>query len=310
MQNGDAARKVVPFLKSTDGEITLADALDRWLVIRSAGWCPGVQGYARSIVHAWVGILPPRPVAEITSIHIEELFSLRKSPRRGPASMNRERKFLIAFWAWLLRHKIVSEDSTWSWPHLREVPTRAYHSVTPEEEARALEVLDPASSVKWDVRVTVAKRLALRRYIVMGIHTGLRKSVIYHAKWGWLTPDWILEIPAIFMKSRRAFRIPIPKIVREALGVPSRPEDPLIPDLPANHSLDREFKRIARLAGIDPKVFYPHQLRRTMVCRLLEKGVPESTIQKLGQWHQLSVMQKHYTCGLRDEEARKILEKI
>lgn len=263
------------------------------------------------MVTEWLAILPPRLLSQITSIDIEKLYTARQVGR-GAYAMNDERKILRSFFAWAARHRLILSDPTFAWPRLKQVRQRTYHSIGKDLEAQILAALVPpeGSAIIWE-RVKLEVRVAVAKFLIVAIRMGLRRGIVFAARWEWVSHDWCLTVPAEFMKNREPLRLPMPAKVMEVLGERRGPMDTLIPDLPADPcTINRILKKVALKIGLDPRVLYPHQCRRTMVGRLLEEEVSDTYIQKLGQWYQAEVMRKHYTCGLPDKLARDILEKI
>jgi integrase len=316
MQGAEAVRG---FQAPEPTPITVSDALDRFFNIRSqkrpgkrSGWCPKRQENSRRIFEAWLAILPPVPLKDITSMHIEELYEARNDGTRGGSTLNGERVLLRSFFLWAGRHRLISVDPSWAWEPQPEKIQRVYQAIEPDLEEKLLESLELTDAGDfWWGRTKRSARAAVGMLLVIAIRMGLRLGLIYKARWEWISRDWFLTVPGTEMKNGEPLRLPVPRKVVEILGPRGEPQDLLIPGLPpASGTVNRIMKRAARRCGVDEKTIYPHQCRRTMVGRLLEAGINDVYIQKLGQWHQAEVMRRHYTCGIKDQLARDILDKI
>ena len=306
---GSEAIRGIPAPEPTP--MTVSDALDRFYRLGCGRWCPKRQENNLRVFRGWLDILPPIPLSAINSVHVEALYLARNDGTRRGVTLNGERGMLRSFFLWADRHRLITSNPAHAWPLITgkaSKPSRVYCNLKPLEEP-LLNALNQEHG--WSKRTPRERRVAILRFTVMAMCMGLRRAIVHRARWEWVSADWFLTVPGTFCKNGEPLRLPIPSKVLAVLGQRKGPQDPLIPGLPFEPAtINRILKKAARLAGIDPKIVYPHQCRRTMVDFLLQQGVPDAYIQKLGQWHQAETMRKHYTCGLKDEIAKEILEKM
>lgn len=155
------------------------------------------------------------------------------------------------------------------------------------EPRRRLRFLEPDE----EVRLLAACQEPLRSLILLGIHTGLR----IHAEALQLRWEDIdlrrgsLTVQAAYAKNGRTRTVPLNSIVLAALE-----------QLQRTATGDRVFTcgRIgekfrtacatAKLTGV-----VPHSLRHTFATRLVENGVDLRTVQELGGWSDLTLVQRY-----------------
>jgi len=189
----------------------------------------------------------------------------------SPATRNRHRDLLSGMFRW-------AERKGFQIPHLtigrREREFHRTRRLASDEEERLLRVCPPS----------------LQRLVVTALDTGLRRGALLS-----LTDQHVVQntfiVPAAVQKHRQAQRVPLTERVQK-LVVGQR--GPLF-------QWDRRaWDRGRKVAHIDNLRF--HDLRREFASRLLERGVPLPTIQRL-LGHQSIQMTMRYLHTIDQEGA-------
>lgn len=267
----------------------LKDALNEWLDRKARTWSPKTAKFVRTLAEGWLSVLGgEREVREATTGDVERLEAQRDDGLRSASALNQERTYLRAFFRWCALRGWCGADPTVTWAFRRPVVKREYAVLSREEENRLVE-----AAPEW-----------LARYVRLAVCTGLREGTIRQLTWGMLHGD-VLEIPGRIMKARRPHRIPVPQRALAALGEPGAKSAPLCP-LPIAERVYTVFKRVVAKTGVNP-VASPHDLRRTWVARLSERGTPLQVVQKLGGWKTASTLLTHYCGEVPEAAAREVL---
>jgi integrase len=164
---------------------------------------------------------------------------------------------------------------------LTKEPQRRLRFLEPEEEQRLLQVSPEP----------------LRTMILLGLYCGLRlRSEALTLRWadvdlrrGWLT------VQAAYAKSGRTRAVPLNQVVRAALEerkAHARSEWVFTkPDGTPYQSIRNSFETACRRAGLTDVT--PHTLRHTFATRLIAQGVDLRTVQQLGGWAQLRMVERY-----------------
>jgi integrase len=275
--------------------MTVAAALEAWINKKRRTWCPKVTEHVRRLAAGWVEQFgDQRLVAEVTVADVERIEERRDDGRRSGSALNQERTYLRGFFKWCRLNEWRTSDPTVTWSYRSQEVKREYYTLTREEEERLVEASPP-----W-----------LRRFVRVAICTGLREGTVQRLRWGMLSPDGILVIPAEIMKTRRDHRMPLAQRALAELGDRQPAECPLIPGMEKNATwVYKEFKKAGRRAGL-PAIVSPHDLKRTWVSRMMSAGVPLNQVMALGGYRSQGIILKHYFAPVPTDEARAILEKV
>lgn len=267
----------------------LGEALRIWMGKKARSLNKVYARTLRTWTETWAAVLgEERAVADVAVVDIERLEALRDDGRRSASALNQERLYLKQFFAWAQELGLRAENPVRTWRPKKVVVRREYATVTRAEEERLM----VAAEERW-----------LRQYIRVAITTGLRQGTIRQLDWKMVKGD-VLEVPAKLMKQRQSLRIPLQP---RALEVLERAEAGLlIPGLPDRTTIWKRFRAAAELAGLSSAVS-PHDLRRTWVERLSERGTPLQTVQRLGGWKSVTTLLTHYCQPVTLESAREIL---
>lgn len=231
------------------------------------------------------------PVLEIGSNEISAFKNARREKGASPRTVNYELT--------LLSHMFNIAIREWEW--LKENPVkrvsreRVYNQIerwlTTDEEKGLLK-----ASPRW-----------LKEIIVFAINTGFRQSEILELKWGQI--DFNRRTITISeQKNRSVDTLPVNQTVMNLLKLKWNKElsaqDLVFPSLNNTRILNRNVFRAfhAALDKAEIKKFRFHDLRHTFATRLIQNGVDQYTVQKLGRWkHPAMVMRyaHHYPESLR-----------
>lgn len=163
--------------------------------------------------------------------------------------------------------------------------------LTSEEETNLLK-----ESPKW-----------LQDIIIFAIHTGLRQSEILDLKWSQV--DMKRRTVTIHEQKNRCIdTLPLNETAMTVLKNRHNPELPLegyvfpntLGDRKGNRLLLKAFYVALKKANISNFRF--HDLRHTFATRLIRKGADLYTVQKLGRWKTVTMVQRyahHHTESLR-----------
>ena len=210
---------------------------------------------------------------------------------------NRELTALRALFNRCREWKLYEGDNPAAGVKLTKEPRGRDRFLEPEEEARLL---------------AVAKE-PLRTIILTGVHAGLR----IHAEA--LTLRWadvdlkrgLLTVQAAYAKSGQTRIVPINTTLREALGRMRERDrrDGYVfarPDGGPRRNIRTAFENACERAGL--KDVTPHTLRHTFASRLAMAGVDLRTIQEVGGWSDLKMVERysHLTPDHKAEAVERI----
>jgi site-specific recombinase XerD len=259
-----------------------------------SGWSATVhraQRTAQSEVRRLVSLLGDTPLAEVDSARVERTVR-ELGETLAPASVNRLRDRLSGMFKRAKRLGLVAANPVTDIPKLKEAGARLAF-VSPVGEAAVLAALP---SVR-------------RPLVVLAINTGLRWSE--QAALRWQDVDPLTGFLTVRLgKNGQSRRVPLNSAATSALqalaALRQRPEDPAEQVCRAAYrTVSREFGRAvgaaqatlrasdqreeaARLDGVTW-----HALRHTFASRLVAAGVDLRTVQELGGWRTLSMVQRY-----------------
>lgn len=259
----------------------------------TAAWCPKTAANARGIWRRYVDLLGDRELARISQEDVESLFL--DTREKSPAWANYRRAIVRGFFSWAFRRGMATCDPTVDvWPYLPDPAEPTFRTVSRDEE----------------LSICRAAPTPLARYVTVAIATGLRRGTLYQSRWGWVSPDWMLIVPARAAKNRRPLRIPLNNRAIVALGARKADDSPLLPGLPGKGRLNWKIQKAARKAGVDPKDLTSHQFRRTWVERFRDAGGTREECQLIQGWQSANVLLTHYWPRVPESRARAIVELI
>jgi integrase len=279
--------------------LTFAEAVEKWRAFKVRVWSPESRANMACWISRNVQALGSRPLAGIRPLDIQDLYEARDDGSLSGTMLNTDRRRLLCFWRWALRSELVDHDPTVAWPRKREVFTRPHDVLSQADEDALVREFEQARCAK-------GRRKA--RLVRFAVGSGLRIGEIRVLRWGWISQEGILTIPACSRKQGVELRTLLGRKALEALGPRGAPDELVFPGMPVRTVLNRELKKAARRAGLTVCIS-PHAFRRTWATRMLDAGAPAALVQKLQGWASMPVLVKHYHV-MRDESALRYLNQI
>jgi integrase len=185
--------------------------------------------------------------------------------------------------------------------------------------AAAVKLLrEPATRLRYleadeEAALVGAAREPLRTIILLGIHAGLRiqaEALTLHRQDVDLARG-LVTVQAAYAKSGQTRTVPLNRVLRAALApwkerVTAGEHLFARKDGSAYKSIRTAFKTACKGAGLSDVT--PHTLRHTFASRLAMAGVDLRTIQELGGWKQLRMVERyaHLSAGHKAEAVERI----
>lgn len=182
-------------------------------------------------------------------------------------------------------------------------------SVKPFRESRGkLRFLEPEE----EAALLAQARKPLRTICLVGLYAGLRveSEALTLRKADIDLQRGLLTVRVEHEKVPRGRVVPLNRVLREALAeaMAASPGEYLFakPDGTPYRSIRRPFKTACRRAGL--KDVTPHTLRHTFASRLVMAGVDLRTVQELGGWSGLDMVQRyaHLSPGHKQQAVERI----
>ncbi len=224
---------------------------------------------------------------------------------RSQSTRNRYRTLLHAMLNRAKRHGRLSANPVQGVGKFREPEGRTLYLV-PEEEAAVREALDPGAMTTGRPRMDEC-RTDLRPLFAVSVHTGLRWSEQRALRWA--DVDLLTGLITVRQsKSGYSRQVPMNSLVRSALvdlaSQRTRPDDAEEPVFRCSYTAPDKFfpKAVARArkalvaAGKDASRldgYTWHCNRHTFASRLVMAGVDLRTVQTLGGWRSLAMVQRY-----------------
>ncbi len=171
-------------------------------------------------------------------------------------------------------------------PFLKE-PKQRLRFLEPEEEQRLVE----------------AARSPLKELIIVGINTGLRIEA-EALPLRWEDVDFrrgLLTVQAAYAKNGQTRSVPLNARALAALtALKQRAQGPYVfgkPDGTRYAGMEKPFRTLVRQVGLAGTGVSLHTLRHTFASRLVQAGVDLRTVQELGGWSDLSMVQRYAHVG-------------
>ena len=239
-------------------------------------------------------VLGDKKLDEITTADVEHfLASLREGERAvSPASVNRYRDLLSGLFKRAMRLGLVASNPVRGIPKLREV-------------GRRLVYLPPDGDEEAALRDALASEL--RQLFTVSLHTGLRWSEQMALRWR--DADVLSGLITVGRSKNGSIRqVPMNSVVRSVLfdlGArrqrPNDPEEPIF--VGAYRTVARAFSQAVtraqtalRGSGRDASRldgYTWHANRHSFASRLVMAGVDLRTVQELGGWKTLGMVQRY-----------------
>lgn len=227
------------------------------------------RGYAKF----WTNTLGGRPIASIKTAELERIqVSLREAGKLAPSTINRHFAFLKHTFNIALRDGLIKENPV-KGVHFFKEPKGRTVFLSEADEAKLKESFSPEY---WP-------------YVELAIHTGLRQSEQFNLRWENIDmTSRVLTVP--MSKSGLTRHVPLNDTALAVLrDLKARQVilSPWVFPSPVDHTKPRDgnafYKKVfvpaIEKAGLSGVVW--HTLRHTFCSRLVQAGVPLTTVQKL-----------------------------
>ena len=249
--------------------VTLGEWLAEYMQTVTAVSLSQQKGYAKF----WTETLGSRHITGIRTGELERIqASLRESGKLAPSTINRHFAFLKHVLNVALRDGLMKENPVKGVQFFKEPKGRTVF-LSEADEAKLKEVFPPEF---WP-------------FVEFAIHTGLRQSEQFHLRWEDIdTASRVLTVPV--SKSGETRHVPLNE---RALGILRELKErqvilsPWVFPSPVDHTKPRDgnafYKKVfvpaVEKAGLSGVVW--HTLRHTFCSRLVQAGIPLTTVQKL-----------------------------
>lgn len=254
-----------------------------------------VRGYTQCLAHLAAAFGGKR-LSQLTPWLLEQ-YRKARTDAGAPIRVNRELAVLKTLFNKALAWKLYEGDNPVRAVRFRKEPRTRLRILEPEEEARLLAAAaDP-----------------LRTLLLVGLHTGLRRSELFALRWA----DVDLErgqvtVQAAYAKNGRTRTVPLNRVVRDALARlrASATGDHVFPGRRGalRSSIRTAFARACQRAQVHGVTL--HTLRHTFASRLVLAGVDLRTVQELGGWQTIGMVQRysHLTASHKAQAVEKLTE--
>lgn len=260
---------------------------------RRAKTVQSYRGCVRELLKSFGG----KRLSEIHPFLIEK-HKQRRLAAGAKVAVNRELACLKALFNRMIDwRKFQGVNPVRSVKMLRESKGRVRY-LDGDEERRLLEALDEP----------------LRTVVVIGVHAGLRiqsEALTLRKEYADLKQG-LLTVQAAYAKSGEMRMVPLNSVLREALKRVMEKGDSEYVFSKVNgspyRSIRTAFETACRRAGLSG--LSPHVLRHTFASRLAMAGVDLRTIQELGGWKTLKMVERysHLSPSHKQEAVEKIAE--
>lgn len=236
-----------------------------------------------------------KQLSEISPFLIEK-HRQRRIADGAPVGFNRELGTLRTLFNWCIdKAKYNGPNPTRKIKRLRESAGRE-RFLEPEEEKRLLGACSEP----------------LRTIVLCGIYASLRiPSEVLSLKWASVdTRRGFLTVEGAFAKNGQTETLPLNPELRaalEALKAKSKSEYVFTkPDGQPFRSIQNIFRTAVKRAGLN--AVSPHVCRHTFASRLAERGISLRTIQKLGRWADIRMVQRY--ANVSERQMREAVEQL
>lgn len=156
-----------------------------------------------------------------------------------------------------------------------------------KEPRTRLRILEPAE----EARLLDEAKEPLRSLILVGLHTGLRiQAEALQLRWDDVDlPRGLLTVQAAYAKNGRTRTVPLNSVVRGTLDQLQRTATTDV--IFGVGSIGKAFRKAcaaAKITGVTP-----HTLRHTFASRLVMSGADLRTVQELGGWQTIAMVERY-----------------
>ncbi len=277
-------------LPSKPPKITLRDASIEFLRIKSLDLKKGtIRRYLTSFnqIYEYLGNLI---VSDIAPENIEVYKNKRRLEISGP-TVNRDVTLLKTFFKWAIKQGYASTNPAMEVDSFKE----------PKKEPN---VLSAAESMKL---LDACDEPFIRTFIMIALHTGCRLEEILSLKWEHVNFDNRTFL-VVFSKRNQDDLIRMNTVLTNYMLSIKRDDGYVVSksDGSRYQNIRKGWERVVKRAGI--KRITPHDLRHTWATLLREAGADLRTLQELGRWSDLKLLERY--SHVREQQLRDTVEMI
>lgn len=237
-----------------------------------------VKGY-RECLRQLSTVFEHKRLSEITPWALEK-YRKDRTDAGAPIRVNRELAVLKNLFNKTIAWKLYEGDNPVRAITFRKEPRTRLRVLEPEEETRLLaKAPEPLKSL-----------------IMIAINTGLRRSELLTLRWENVDlRRGLLTVQAAYAKTGRQRVVPINSVARQVFTqMQTVAADPLV--FPGRHGRERQavqtpFEHACARAGLTGVTL--HTCRHTFASRLVLAGVDLRTLQELGGWRTISMVERY-----------------
>ena len=267
---------------------SLKEAADDYLKRMAASQGKDMANKKRHLDQRLIPAMGTMRIDKLTNFRLRQYRKTRHDEGAMPATVNRE----MATLSHLLKRAV-----EWKWMKADNVPL-----IPKEQEARKkIRILTEDQRNKLLKAAEGDQDPRAWLFVMFGLHAAMRHSEIMRVRYDELNADacriWIDRAKAGEREQ------PITPTLRDALvrqqTMEADPEGWVFPAVrgklktPYRRDMREAFSRIAKRAGLDPKLCTPHVMRHTAITHLVKTGTDLPTIQKISG-HKTTAMVMHY----------------
>jgi len=242
-------------------------------------------------------VLGDKAPTNVTTEDVERVWFAVAS-HSSPQWVEITRVHLRGLFRFLVRHQAIQFDPTIIWDRTEigvDDHRRVFHDWTVAEIQRWMEHAPPP----------------IYRFVWTACYTGFRRGNIYSMSWGWVSPEWVVEIPASQFKQGRTHRIPLHPRLQYLLEPRGPAQEKVIPGLPScANRINAILADLATEAGLPVTWSYPHNLRRTFCAWAKAAGVTREQAMDLLGSRSESVLLDHYWPKSPDSEKWGMIDRL
>jgi len=218
-----------------------------------------------------------KPLVEIHPFHIESYKSKRGETVSG-STINRDLACLKRMFSLAVKWGRAEKNPVSSVEFFKE-PKEAYKFLNEEEASRLVSACDSE---------------ALRLFVILGLHCGLRYEEMLSLKWSSVNlKDRIVIVEAQDSKNSKVGEIPMTQTVYDLLSQSKPKGDYVIcrPDGGKYQNFRKSWKNLVNKADLPD--CNPHVLRHTFATELVRSGADLMAVKELGRWSSLAMVQRY-----------------
>lgn len=262
---------VHPLAKARPSKL-FGEAAQEWFQDMNLRLRPASMSTISHAIRSW-GPLNSTVLADLTTEQVRRF--LQPYHAKSPVTFNNEHIRLGWFLNWARRQGYI-EQSPLASISPRPVPRKTTRILSVDEETL---LLNATTNPRFQALVVTA------------IETGLRRRALLEMRWEHIDADGWLRLPADLLKSNRELHVPLSERCSSVLKALRTTVIGLVFDL-SETAVSTQWRRACKRAGITSLKF--HDLRRTFLTRLRQRGVPMDVAMRLSDHVDLKTVLECY----------------